>query len=562
MSAPTAPCTRASPWLPTAVVFLVVPPLVLWPMPVVGLKALLTMPQGEGAGHLWALGAALHERSPLSFHTDLLCYPAGVDSLLIDPANLPFFALGLPLGPAAAYNAILLGGLLLMGLAGALLARRVNGAPWLGALAAMACPAFLAGTIRGATEQLAVGWVGLGLALLLWALERGGAWRIALAAVAMGTCAWAGPYNGVWIAGLGLAVGLATLVRSPRLALTRALPAGLGAGLVAAPVAWAILTRFSVMNDPRFANPGVQQILARFRYPRGGNIGFADLLDPWVPAPITGAFSELSQTTYLGLALIVAAGVALAWNRRLWPWALGALLAAAVGLGPWIYLNGALLSVGDRALAGPALFLSRLPFLGSMTHWYRVAPVAGLLLAAMVSTLGYRRWSPLLAAVILADALLLSPFAWPHQAWAPPDPAAALTMQGPGAVLEIPATTQGDPPPGSWRNVGGLHQLAHGRPISSTVMLLSSDTAPILDVGRQQALATGTLLAEDRQALLEAGFRWLAVYPAYRPRRAGPLDPEPLEACLGPALHHSESLWIFDLALRAQRDCPGPETPR
>ena len=562
MSAGPTPAPGPPRWLPLGAVLLLVPPLVLWPMPRVGLDALLTMPQGEGAGHLWALGAALHEGRPLAFHTDLLCYPGGVDTLLIDPANLPFFALGQLLGPAAAYNAIFLGGLLLMGVAGALLARRVGGAAWLGALAAMACPSFLAGTIRGATEQLAVGWVGLALALLLWALERGGAWRIALAACAMGVCAWAGPYNGVWIAGLGLAVGGWALFRSPRRALTRALPVALGAVVVAAPVAWAILAHFSVMNDPRFANPGPQQVLGHFRYPRGGNIGFADLLDPWVPAPFTGPFSELSQTTYLGIVLIVAAIAALAWQRRLWPWALGAIIATAVALGPWIYLNGQLLSMGDRALAGPALALTGLPFLGSMTHWYRVAPVAGLLLAALASTWGSRRWGSLLAAAILADALLLAPFSWPHQATAPPDVAAAEVMSEPGAVLEIPATTQGDPPPGAWRNVGGLHQIAHGRPISSTVMLLSSDSPPTISKTALESLSEGVLQLEDRQALLDTGFRWLAVYPEHQPRRAAPLAPARIEACLGPALHRGDSVWIFDLALHADQDCPDKERGR
>ena len=547
---------RSRPWLPTALVFLLAPPLVLWPMPLVGLRALLTMPQGEGAGHLWALYAALREGSPLFCHTDLICFPGGVDTLLIDPANLPFFALGSLLGPAAAYNAILLGGLLLMGLAGALLARCVGGEAWLGALAAMACPSFLAGAIRGATEQLAVAWVGIAIALLLLALRRGGGWRIALAALAMGACAWGGPYNGVWVAAAGLAVGVGAMIRTPRLALGRALPVGLGAALVAAPVAWGVLAHFAVMNDPRFANPGPQQILGRFRYARGGNIGFADLLDPWVPSPFTGPYSELSQTTYLGIVLILAAVAALVVRRQLWPWVLGALAASAVALGPWIYLDGQLLSIGDHALAGPALALSKLPFLGSMTHWYRAAPVAGLLLAAVVSTWGARRWSPLLAVAILADALLLAPFAWPHNAFAPPALGAAAAMQGPGAVLELPSTTQSDPPKGAWRNVGGLHQLAHGRPVSSTVMRLSSDTpSPVNEPSLHALQRSGALRAAERQDLLDAGFRWLVVYPDYRPRQAPSLEIEPLEHCLGEPVFLAEDAWVFDLDLTAGQDC-------
>ncbi len=535
-------------WLPVALVFLLVPPLVLWPMPVEGFDALLTMPQGEAAGHLWALNAAMHELRPLFVHTELILHPAGVDTLLIDPANLPWLAIGGIFGPAAAYNAIFLGGLLLMGLAGALLARCVGGASWLGALIAMACPPFLAGTIRGATEQLAVAWVGIALALLLMAVRHGGARRIVAAGLAVGICAWAGPYNGVWIAGLGLAVGCWCLVRDRAAALKRALPVGAIGALVAAPVAWGVLAHFAVMNDPRFANPGQGQVLDSFRYPRGGNIGFADLLDPWLPAVFTGPYSELSQTTYLGIVLIGAAGFALWRRRELWPWLLGALVSAAVALGPWIYLNGRLLRLGDHALAGPAMLLSKLPMLGSMTHWYRVAPVGGLLLAAAVATLGSRRWSPLLAVAILADALLLAPFPWPHAAHAPPNPAAADLMEGPGAVLELPATTQHDPPPGHWRNVGGLHQLGHGRPISSTVMLLESDAPPVIERRALEDLQQrGALEPEDGAALSEAGFRWLMVYPAHRSRRGPALERAPLEACLGAPLFADDSLWLFAL---------------
>jgi len=537
-------------------VFLLVPPLLLWPLPRVGLEKLLTMPQGEAAGHLWALNAALEQARPLHFHTQLACFPQGVQALLIDPVNLPFFALGRLLGPAAAYNAILLGGLLLMGLAGALLARRVGGAAWLGALAAMACPSFLAGTTRGATEQLAVAWVGIALALLLSALRQGGTGRIALAALAMGACAWAGPYNGVWIAVVGLAVGLTVLLRDPRRGLSRALPVALGAAAVAAPVAWALLARFGVMNDPRFASPQPEQVFEQLRFPRGGNIGFADLLDPWLPAPLTGPSSELSQTTYLGLVLILAAGLAVARRRQLWPWLLGALAAAAVALGPRLYLNGQLLRVADHALPGPAQLLAELPLLGSMTHWYRAAPVAGLLLAAVVSTWGWRRWSPLLALALLVDATLLAPFSWPHRAHAPPGQGAALELVGPGAMVEIPYSTQSDPPPGAWRNAGGLHQLAHGRPISSTVMLLAPETpswvqGPVLHTLQ----ARGVLRREDRQRLLDAGFRWLAVYPQFKPRRAASLDPAPLERCLGPMVGRSDDLWLFDLALSPAGDC-------
>ncbi len=92
--------------------------------------------------------------------------------------------------------------------------------------------------------------------------------------------------------------------------------------------------------------------------------------------------------------------------------------------------------------------------------------------------------------------------------------------------------------------------------ISSTVMRLESDTPALLDEHQLRDLQRrGALAAEDRQRLLEAGFRWLMVYPQYRPRRGPPIDRAPLEACLGPMLHDSDDVWLFDLQLRAGVDC-------
>ena len=111
----------------------------------------------------------------LSWLKGTLGWPAGVRLVLVDAANLPAFALGQTLGgPAAGYNSVLYFGLVLQGVAGALLARTVGGAPWLGAIAAMACPTLLSNAADGMTEGFAVGWVGVQLAALLRALRGDG----------------------------------------------------------------------------------------------------------------------------------------------------------------------------------------------------------------------------------------------------------------------------------------------------------------------------------------------------------------------------------------------------
>lgn len=526
-------------------------------MPRDGHRALLTLPSGEGAAHVWALWAAWMERRPLLFHTRLVSWPDGVDVLPIDPSNIPWVALGSLFGAAEAYNAIFLGGLLLMGVAGALLARATGGAPWLGALAAMTCPAFLAGTLRGATEQLAVGWVGIGLALLLLAVKRGGRFRVLCAGLAMGACLWAGPYNGLWMAFLGCTVFVGLLLARDPSAWRRALPAGLLAVGGAAPVLWAITHGFQVMQDDRFE--GSAQILhARtLSAVRGGAIGVADLLDPWVPACFTGPFSDLSQTTYLGFAALVAAGIAAFRHRALRPWIAGAVVAASVGLGPWVYLGRHLVEVGGRPVAGPAWFLMHLPQMGQITHWYRIAPVAGLLLVPLVSSWGRRRWAPLLGAILVADALLLAPFPWPFPATPLPGHHLLEDLEPGGAILEIPPSTQPDPPVGVWRNAGALYQIEHRHPITSTVMLLPKPAS----LGRVHDALSGLRTGQGLRAwvvpeLRAHDVRWLVLYTSY-PSVAHPTFPVDLTECLGPPVARQVDTWLWDLAEAPIRDCPG-----
>ncbi len=553
IEAPAGP--PPSRWLLPAV-FLALPPLVLWPLPRVGLGALLTLPSGEAAAHVWTLWAAFVERNPLGFHTRLVAWPDGVDVLPIDPANIPWVALGAPFGPAAAYNAILLGGLLLMGVAGVLLARATGGAPWLGAVAAMTCPAFLAGTLRGATEQLSVGWVGIGLALLLLALERGGWHRVVAAGAAMGACTWAGPYNGLWMAFAGLIVVAGLLFRRDGRAWRRALPAGLLALVVATPVVWSILHDFQAMRDDRMQTSALRAPVAVVGALRGGRVGVSDLLDPWVPAPFTGPFSDLSQTTYLGIVALLVAGFAALRHRPLRPWLAGAAAAVVVGLGPWLYVNGQLLQVADRPLAGPTWFLMHLPFLRGLTHWYRVAPVAGLLLVPLVAAWGRRRWAPLLAALLVADALLLAPFHWPLPATSPPGRAVLDDLPPGEAVMELPASTQPDPPVGVWRNAGPLYQIQHRHPITSTVMLLPEPRS--LERARSgiKGLLSGAGLPGGViPDLRQHGVRWLLVNTSY-PSMAHPNLIARLIRCLGPPLDRRVELWLWDLDGAATGGCP------
>lgn len=547
------------------------PLLLAWPLPLVFGQQVLAAPDQEAATHIWGLWAALYEGDPLTIRTSLLGWPDGVSVVLVDPANLPAFALGRALGgPAGGYNLVLYSGLVLMGLAGALLARAAGGAPWLGAVTAMACPTLIANAADGQTEGFAVGWVGVQLALLLRYVELGGAVRGALAALALALAWYGGPYNGIFASCLDAALGLGLLLRARR---DRAALARLGRrlGAVAAgglalvgPLATAILTRRDADLPGSGARAGLPRLVENPAIFRGGVQTGADLLDPWLPGPLTGGEADVSHTAYLGVVALVAALAAVLADRRRWPWLAGALGLTLLAFGPYLYLQGVALRLGDRPLLGPAgLATLALPTLGRLTRWYRAGAVATLLLAPLVSTWGRRRAALVLAPLLVLDALILAPLAWPLHASPLPDAAPYLALEGEGAIFELPRTTTGQPPPGAWRDLTALAQTRHGRPVAGTIMGL--DGSPEAALHQQSLLRLvreGAWRAEDRARLRADGYRWVAVLPEWFRLPEQGLDN--LNRCLGVPVARSREviLWTLEGA-GAEADCaPALAAPR
>ena len=116
---------RVQRWAPFAVA-VILPWLLLWPLPLIFGQTILTSPLSEGPAHLWGWFAALHERAPFQIHTTLLNYPDGLSFELIDPVHALPYALGALWSPAAGFNLVLVWGLAVGGLAGALLAREAG----------------------------------------------------------------------------------------------------------------------------------------------------------------------------------------------------------------------------------------------------------------------------------------------------------------------------------------------------------------------------------------------------------------------------------------------------
>lgn len=536
----------------------------LWPFPRVWSSEILAAPDQEAAAHIWGLWAALTTGQPLVVDTDLLAWPDGVRLVLVDPVHLPAFGLGSLLGgPIAGYNLVLLAGLLTCAVGGWLLARELGGAPWLGAAAAMCNPALLASAGDGQTENFAVGWVGVHLALLLRFLRQGDRRLGAAAGVALALCWYGGPYNGLFASGAATVTGLAYLWRGRRDRRPRGPTlARLGAvaliGLaLASPELYAVIR----LRDPSLpGGASFDGLRARSPAPagwRGGIPDGADLLDPWLPVGLTGGEAAASHTAYLGVVLVGAALLAVARDRARWRWLAGALAFVALGLGPWLSLGGQDVEVAGRDVAGPAGWLIlAIPALGRITRWYRAAAVGHLLLAALASTLGTgsRLRALGLVAAMAVDATLLAPLRWPLQS-TPAPTVAAYEALPPGAVLELPRRTSGEPPPGQWRDRTALAQTLHGRAVVGTIMGLPEPTGAAGWQSHVETLMrTGRARAEHLADLRRAGLRGLALLVRYR---APPPDAvKNLNKCLGPPVARDDEVWMYDLEGRGPGRAP------
>ena len=546
-------------------VLAVLPGLLTWPLLPRFFTHVMAAPDQEAAPHIWGLWAAGQGAGILQLNTVLQAFPDGIELVLVDPLDLPVFHLGLLGGPAAAYNLLLIVGVVVMGLAGAALARMVDpqASPALGAVVGMACPTLLANAADGMTEGFGVGLVGLALAALVWAGRAPASKGWVAAGVLVGLTAWAGPYNAVWTAFLGLGLaGWALATRDWR-RLAAVVRAGLVGTVLAAPVAAAIFgARDDALPGGR-ARAGLPDIVDNPAIFRGGMRTGADLLDPWLPGPLTGGEAEVSHTAYLGVVMLVAAAVG-AWRspRRTWPWVVGALCFAVLSLGPWLYFGGTAVRVGASTLAGPAgLMMLTVPVLGRLTRWYRAGAIASLLLVPAVVARVRRPWARVaIGSAVVVDVLLLAPLAWPLHHSPLPDASALLQLPGDGALLELPPVTSAEPPPGLWRDETALLQVMHGHPTGGAMMGLGVSPLARSGVDELRRLMRGEgfdgQLAAD---LREQGFRWVVIHTDFHPVPAASLAR--LDACLGQPVVFTERHRAWELAaVPAGEGCPSSAT--
>ncbi len=271
----------------------------------------------------------------------------------------------------------------------------------------------------------------------------------------------------------------------------------------------------------------------------------ADLLDLFVPGPLTGAVA-VPTTAYLGLALLLLAGLgAFRLGRaggRPAPWLLGAAAFAALSLGPFLVVAGQ-----TTGWPTPAGLLESLPVLDRVTRWYRAGAVALLLLAPLAAWASPHRaaaWA--LAALVLVDGRLLGPLPARLPVTLLQEDNVLVGLSGP--IAELPPQ-QPLGRAGRTADLNLLLQLAHGQPTTGTLdSLPGAATGPGLrDLQRALRLPVSpqgaSLAAGGASQLARDGYRWLALYPGLEGGGRANLD-----AALGPPVREDGGIAVYSLS--------------
>ena len=485
--------------------------LTTWPMPLAPRTTGLGLPGLEGPDHLWALWAGLQD-GPVVIDTTLVNFPAGMRWVLVDPLNLLWFSPGWLLGgPGLGWNLVMVGSLVVVGLAAAwwcrLLAPEDEDAPAVAALAAITAAPVAGSMLTGMSEAMTMGWLVLALAAL-YRLSTHRGWRdVVLAGLLLGLTAWAGPYTAIYTALAAVPVLVAVLWRQRAAALSRLGLAGGLAGLISLPILRAVL-----IERPEGlpgSDSGLPAVLAEPGAAKNLMLGADPLGLVWPTVPI-----EPLHAVFMGsmLALLSLGGL-----RRAAVPAAAALLLAVLGLGFFLQRDGALW--GAVPLSLPATWLSALiEPLGRAIRWHRAIIPATILLsvpAALTAAALCRRAGrfrvPLLAVLctaLAAEALLRAPLPWPRRTFdvAPPDGYAMLSE---GPVLPLPLVRFSSGGPDQLRSSLLLWQTSHGHPIGGNPRQPGTSGRDPAVEAAATALMGGSRDSLDSLAAL--GFSWVVI---------------------------------------------------
>ncbi len=403
----------------------------------------------------------------LPWRTDLLAAPNGGVLWYIDPIGATIGAGLVPLiGTIGAYNLAIFVQVALASVAARRLAVALGATPaasWVAAIGVSASPYLLSEIHNGVSEAVGVPWAVFALVAGRHALAPSpsdGATlrRWAVAGVWLGFTAL-----GTWYYALGAATVLAAWALIPaddetvgawRRAIVRRMVGLVVAGAIAAVIVVPVfaLIRASIVSPDAIVNRGEASTSDR-ELLLGHNA-----LDP-LAFFVPGGFQSVDlaaqgeaflHSSYLGIVAIALA----AYARR--PRALAAAIPALVlSLGPYLYVGGAWVIVGDaRRVALPFRLLHVVLPDAAATHAQRVG-FPGIALVAAVAAVGASRLTPravvAVTALVAADLLVSAP--WPlarapvldtraHEEIARVDDARRLVIDLPGEVGATMATSR------------------------------------------------------------------------------------------------------------------------
>jgi len=434
--------------------------------------------------HAWGYWYIPHQLSAFGspFSTELVGAPDGGLLYFIDMLGA---LIGTPIawvfGPAVAFNMVMVLRLALAGLAAQLLTETLTGRgvhSWLAGAAFASMPFLLSEIGNGISEVATVHW----LAWTLWAAQQvredgsAAAWR--KLGLLQGLCTVANFYYG-FLSGLMVVVvlgwdgarGLRAGMRVHGAQVRRVLGA-VGIALLVSLPFWALF-QWTLHADGA--------LIVRDSDLASGWMLVHNAVDPRTFfAPFDFQSVDLAQygeafrhTGYLRWSLLMLAISGAMGHKKLRPWLVAGVVSGLLGLGPFLWW-GEHVTVAGRHISLPFYWLQGLLPDLAITHTLRLAlgaqlmvavfGAAGLLvLARRVSVLQTTLGVAVIATVVVAESVLVSPAEWPI-------PTASAEVHdmyedlGSGPILDLPGGV------GTTMATSRYfwYQTLHGRPIPYT----------------------------------------------------------------------------------------------
>ena len=459
-----------------------------WPVVLYPNTLLMGHPGNDNWNHVWGywwVAEAIKAGTWPSW-TQLLAYPEGGTLYFIDTVQALMSApIQWLVGPAMAFNLIIMFGFALAAWGAWLLAYRLTGDAVCSGVAMViygASPHLLGQAYNGISETVCAGWLPIALWSLLHFLDRPTWRRATLLGALMAMTMLTSWYYGLFAVIATVVILAWRALRQPWIqpwakSLVRIAGGAVVGLMLVAPALMLFRTSLDasdalVTRDPEFVEASllyhnITDVVAFFKPTK-------------VPSPdlLTLYGEELVIVIYLGwigLALLGYALLATRRHRAFGPWVWLAFIFFVFSLGPYLNMNGGMVEIDGRRVPLPFLPLfDALPLFSRISHPFRF--VVGVSLAvSLLAAHGLRhmtrhasspaRWA--LVITLCAGGLLEYRYGSPATLPVPTSdaviPKAYSNMRTdpePGAVLDLPLAV-----PNLERAVYVWYQTSHGRPV-------------------------------------------------------------------------------------------------